>query len=116
MAPAGVVTVGEVGSPDGADPHGRELDLATVLAALADPIRLQIVSALADGGEWSCGSIELPIAKSTKSHHLRVLAEAGIVARRSDGKTRLSRLRRDALEARFPGLLDAVLGGDTTRQ
>jgi DNA-binding transcriptional ArsR family regulator len=88
----------------------EQMELAAVLHALSDPIRLKIVAALADDCEWTCGSLELPIAKSTKSHHLRVLAEAGIVARRVDGKCRMSRLRRDVMDARFPGLLDAVLG------
>ena len=86
------------------------LELAVVLHALSDPIRLRIVASLADDCEWTCGSFELPIAKSTKSHHLRVLGEAGIVSRRVEGKCRMIKLRRSELDARFPGLLDAVLG------
>jgi DNA-binding transcriptional ArsR family regulator len=85
------------------------LDLATILHALSDPVRLQIVSQLADGGERTCGSLDVPVAKSTCSHHFRVLREAGVVAQRVDGKCRFNRLRADALEQRFPGLLDAVL-------
>jgi DNA-binding transcriptional ArsR family regulator len=85
------------------------LDLATVLHALSDPVRLQIVSQLATAGEQTCGSLELPVAKSTCSHHFRVLREAGIVAQRVDGKCRYNRLLSDELEQRFPGLLDAVL-------
>ncbi|HET9074660.1 MAG TPA: metalloregulator ArsR/SmtB family transcription factor [Solirubrobacteraceae bacterium] len=85
------------------------LELATVLQALADPIRLRIVAALADDCEWTCGSLELPIAKSTKSHHLRVLGEAGIVSRRVEGKCRMIKLRRAEMEERFPGLLESVL-------
>jgi DNA-binding transcriptional ArsR family regulator len=85
------------------------LDLATILHALSDPVRLQIVSQLADGGERTCGSLDLPVAKSTCSHHFRVLREAGVVAQRVDGKCRFNRLRADELEQRFPGLLDAVL-------
>lgn len=85
------------------------LDLATVLQAFSDPIRLRIVRKLADGAEYSCGSFELPVAKSTCSHHFRVLREAGVVEQRVDGKCRLNRLRRVQLEQRFPGLLGAVL-------
>jgi DNA-binding transcriptional ArsR family regulator len=85
------------------------LDLATILHALSDPVRLQIVSQLADGGERTCGSLDLPVAKSTCSHHFRVLREAGVVAQRVDGKCRFNRLRADELEQRFPGLLGAVL-------
>ena len=85
------------------------LDLATILHALSDPVRLRIVSQLADGGERTCGSLEVPVAKSTCSHHFRVLREAGVVTQRAEGKCRFNRLRIDELEQRFPGLLDAVL-------
>jgi DNA-binding transcriptional ArsR family regulator len=86
-----------------------ELDLAGVLHALSDPIRLRIVSTLADGGERSCGAFQLPITKSTSSHHFRVLREAGVISTRVEGKSRINVLRRDALDERFPGLLDAIL-------
>lgn len=85
------------------------LDLATILHALSDPVRLLIVAQLADGGELTCGSIDLPVAKSTCSHHFRVLREAGLVAQRLDGKCRFNRLRIEPVEQRFPGLLAAVL-------
>ena len=58
------------------------LDLATILHALSDPVRLRIVAQLSDGGERTCGSLEVPVAKSTCSHHFRVLREAGVVAQR----------------------------------
>ena len=91
-------------------PAGSDtLDLAAILHALSDPIRLLIVAKLSDGQEHTCGSFGLPIAKSTSSHHFRVLREAGIVQQRIDGKCRLNRLRAEQLEQRFPGLLDAVL-------
>jgi DNA-binding transcriptional ArsR family regulator len=93
-----------------ADIAPDEMELPSVLHALSDPIRLRIIASLADDCEWTCGSFDLPIAKSTKSHHLRVLGEAGIVSRRVDGKCRMIKLRRTVLESRFPGLLDAVLG------
>jgi DNA-binding transcriptional ArsR family regulator len=85
------------------------LDLATVLHALSDPVRLRIISQLSDGAERTCGSLEAPVSKSTCSHHFRVLREAGVVAQRVDGKCRYNRLRAAVLEQRFPGLLDAVL-------
>ncbi len=95
------------------DVAADDLELATVLHALSDPIRLKIVASLADDNEWTCGSFDLPIAKSTKSHHLRVLGEAGIVSRRVDGKCRMIKLRRTEMEQRFPGLLEAVLSAAT---
>ncbi|HEX3615843.1 MAG TPA: metalloregulator ArsR/SmtB family transcription factor [Solirubrobacteraceae bacterium] len=85
------------------------LSLPTILHALSDPVRLRIVSQLADGSERTCGSLDVPVAKSTCSHHFRVLREAGVVSQRVDGKCRFNRLRSDELEQRFPGLLAAVL-------
>jgi hypothetical protein len=38
-----------------------------------------------------------------------VLREAGVVRQRSEGTARLNTLRREDLDARFPGLLDSVL-------
>jgi DNA-binding transcriptional ArsR family regulator len=91
-------------------PGADELELAGVLHALSDPIRLRIVAELAPGDERSCSSFKLPVVKSTCTHHFRVLREAGVIRQRCEGKTRLNSLRRDDLESRFPGLLDAVLG------
>jgi DNA-binding transcriptional ArsR family regulator len=87
----------------------EELDLASVLHALSDPVRLLIIAKLADGNEHTCGSFNLPVTKSTSSHHFRVLREAGVVATRIDGKSRFNRLQHDELEGRFPGLIDSVL-------
>jgi DNA-binding transcriptional ArsR family regulator len=98
-------------------PSREELELAAVLHALSDPVRLEIAATLAGGGERACGTLAAPVADSTRSHHLRVLREAGITATRREGTKRLVSLRRDDLEARFPGLLDAVLaaaGGTRT--
>jgi DNA-binding transcriptional ArsR family regulator len=85
------------------------LELEAVLHALSDPIRLRIVEELAEGGERCCGAFELPITKSTCSHHFRVLREAGVISTRVEGKNRVNALRQEALEERFPGLLEAIL-------
>jgi DNA-binding transcriptional ArsR family regulator len=92
-------------------PAASDLDLTAVLAALADPARLDIVRGLAGDGEQRCGAIPTDLAKSTLSHHLRVLREAGVTWTRTEGTQRFVSLRRDDLDARFPGLLDAVLAG-----
>jgi DNA-binding transcriptional ArsR family regulator len=92
-----------------AHPGCETLELAAVLHALSDPMRLRIVIALADGGEHSCKSVDLPVVKSTCTHHFRVLREAGVIRQRLEGTTRLNSLRRDDLDERFPGLVDAVL-------
>jgi DNA-binding transcriptional ArsR family regulator len=93
-------------------PTRADLDLAAVLHALSDQMRLKIVRELAaDGGERTCNSFNLPIVKSTCTHHFKVLREAGVIRQRVVGTKRVSTLRRDDLDARFPGLLDAVLSG-----
>jgi DNA-binding transcriptional ArsR family regulator len=85
------------------------LDLPAVLHALSDPMRLQIVAALASGDELTCGGVGLPVTKSTCSHHFKVLRDAGIISQRHQGTSRLNALRRGELDAAFPGLLDSVL-------
>jgi DNA-binding transcriptional ArsR family regulator len=90
-------------------PSRAELDLSEVLHALSDPARLAIVRHLGADGERSCGDFALGISKATLSHHFRVLREAGVVHTRLDGRRRYLTLRRDDLDDRFPGLLDAVL-------
>lgn len=92
-----------------AHPAVEEIELASVLHALSDPMRLKIVHCLASGGEHTCKSIDLPVTKSTCTHHFRVLREAGVMRQRQEGTTRLNALRRADLDARFPGLLDSVL-------
>jgi DNA-binding transcriptional ArsR family regulator len=92
-------------------PHpGRDdIDLAAVLHALSDPVRLEIVAGLATGEERNCGSFDVSVTKSTCTHHFRVLREAGLIRQRQQGTMRLNSLRRDDLEARFPGLLGTIL-------
>ncbi len=90
-------------------PSREEVELATVLHALSDPIRLRIVVGLAVQDDRTCKSFELPVTKSTCTHHFRVLREAGVIRQRLEGTTKLNSLRREDLEARFPGLLGSVL-------
>jgi len=93
-----------------ADPNHDRLDLTTVLHALSDPTRLAVVAQLDRVGELSCGCLNVTVAKSTLSQHLRVLREAGVTRTRPDGNQRWLSVRRDALDTEFPHLLDAVLG------
>ena len=92
-------------------PAAEEIRLTEVLGVLADPVRLAIVRELAAHGEVSCGAIPLPVADSTRSHHFKALRLAGVTRSRVAGTRRMASLRRDDLERRFPGLLDAVLAG-----
>ena len=90
-------------------PLPEQLTLPALLHALSDPVRLQIVRSLQDGAEHSCGALDVPVSKSTLSHHLKVLRDAGLTHTRVDGVQRLVSLRRDDVDARFPGLLSCVL-------
>jgi DNA-binding transcriptional ArsR family regulator len=95
-------------------PKRDEIELPAVLHALSDPVRLGIVMELrASGDERRCGSFDAPVTKSTLTHHFRVLREAGVICQRQDGTARLTKLRTDDLEARFPGLLAAIGSAST---
>ena len=91
------------------EPETGELELAAILHALSDPIRMRIVAELAVEDERTCSSFDLPIVKSTATHHFRVLRECGVIYQRTVGTTRINCLRREELDSQFPGLLDAVL-------
>ncbi|WP_153348115.1 ArsR/SmtB family transcription factor [Nocardia aurantia] len=93
-------------------PDVADLDFATVLAALGDPVRLAIVARLADADPavgLACTTFALPVSKSTQSGHFRTLREAGIIRQRDEGTRRYNSLRRTDLDARFPGLLTLAI-------
>lgn len=103
------------GSPSPAvaeSPNLATIDIATVLQSLSDPVRIEIVRQLAGcgGAELTCGQLELPVGKSTRSHHIKALCAAGVIAEREEGTRKHLRLRRAELDRRFPGLVDLVLG------
>jgi len=75
---------------------------------------VSIVRALAQDGECHCGAFDLPVTKSTGTHHFRVLRESGVIEQVADGTARINRLRCSDLDARFPGLLDSVLAAQRT--
>jgi DNA-binding transcriptional ArsR family regulator len=92
-----------------ADP---DLDGMEILQALADPVRVEIVRQLAScsaGDELTCGAVQVPVTKSTASHHFRALLDAGVIAERCEGTRKYIQLRRAELDERFPGLIDSVL-------
>ncbi|GAB2971794.1 helix-turn-helix transcriptional regulator [Streptomyces pseudoechinosporeus] len=91
-------------------PTREEIRLESVLHALSDPMRLQVVRELAaDGDELSCSHFDLPVTKSTTTHHFRVLRESGVIRQVYRGTAKMNGLRRDDLDDLFPGLLDSVL-------
>jgi DNA-binding transcriptional ArsR family regulator len=99
-----------VSAPTYPQPSVDQIELTDVLHALSDPIRLSLVRQLDEcRDERTCGSFDLPIAKSTATHHWRVLRDAGLVSAREEGTKKFHRLRRTDIDARFPGLLDSVI-------
>ena len=91
-------------------PDREHLRLENVLAALGNPLRLTVVRVLAAGGEHACSAVLSGIPKSTLTHHWRVLRDSGVIWQRPFGRENLLSLRREDLDARFPGLLDVLLG------
>lgn len=90
-------------------PDVEQVRLADVLHALSDPVRLEIVHMLGVADELSCGHLEVSVSRSTLTHHLRVLRDAGLTYTRTEGVQRLVSLRRGEVDTRFPGLLNCVL-------
>ncbi|WP_105969351.1 ArsR/SmtB family transcription factor [Streptomyces geranii] len=91
-------------------PVRGEIRLEAVLHALSDPMRLQVVRELAAvSDELSCSHFDLPVTKSTTTHHFRVLRESGVIRQVYRGTAKMNGLRRDDLDGLFPGLLDSVL-------
>ena len=106
----GIEVVNERPLGEIAHPSRAEIELGAVLHALSDPVRLKMVAVLAGAeSEPTCGSFDVPVTKSTCTHHFKVLREAGVIHQRQEGTARRNMLRRDDLEARFPGLLATIL-------
>ncbi|MER7481096.1 helix-turn-helix domain-containing protein [Streptomyces sp. NPDC126510] len=103
-----------VSSRDLPHPACDEIRLEEVLHALSDPMRLRIVRELASAtGELSCSDFELPVTKSTTTHHFRVLRESGVIRQVYRGTAKMNGLRRGELDALFPGLMAALLDAAT---
>jgi DNA-binding transcriptional ArsR family regulator len=90
-------------------PQAEDITLVGVLYALGDPVRLQIVHRLAQTGELTCSDLDCAVAKSTMSHHFKILRESGLVFTRKEGTQHINTLRSDDLDRLFPGLLAVVL-------
>jgi DNA-binding transcriptional ArsR family regulator len=97
------------------EPKKADLVLTAVLYALSDDTRLQIVESLCETEEIACSYFDIHMAKSSLSHHFRVLRTSGIITTRKEGTALLNKLRRSDLNERFPGLLDSVLAARRRR-
>lgn len=100
------------------EPAAADFQLPRILAALADQHRLATVRYVACNGESCCADViseaGLAITKSTFSHHLRILREAGVLTKRIQGTRGFTRLRKDDLDQRFPGLMDSIIAAEAS--
>lgn len=75
---------------EGAIDVSAATEMAPLLAALADPVRLRIISILVDSADGSCCGCDLEqplgLSQPTISHHLKVLREAGLVSGEREGR------------------------------
>ncbi|MDN5581651.1 MAG: ArsR/SmtB family transcription factor [Corynebacterium sp.] len=92
-------------------PDTDDITIHRVLFALSEPLRLNMVRMLSDGGEVDSLELGPDLPRSTLTHHTRLLRESGVVFVRAEGRKCMIELRSDDLESRFPGLIDTVLGG-----
>jgi DNA-binding transcriptional ArsR family regulator len=85
---------------------GGEPDLAHVAAAFADPRRVRVLIALADGRALPAGRLaeEAGVTASTISNHLAILLDHGLVTVRQQGRHRYYRLSGPDVE----GVLEAL--------
>lgn len=93
-------------------PERAQITVDGLLSALGNPVRLAVVRVLDAGGEHNCTSVLNALgitAKSTMTHHWRVLRDSGVIWQRPSGRDNMLSLRREDLDARYPGLLDAIL-------
>ena len=92
-------------------PASDDLKLESVLYALADPMRLEIVRRLAAGDcPLNCSkAAPAHVPKSTQSHHFQILREAGLIQSERRGTEVVNSIRLDEINARFPGVIDAIL-------
>ena len=79
----------------------RAAELAHAFAALADPVRLRLLSLIAAAGECCSCDLQEPLGKSqpTVSHHTKALAEAGLIVGEKRGKWMWWRVVPERLDA-----------------
>ena len=77
----------------------REAGLIRVLKALADRNRIHMTRAIAAAGELSCGQVHslFRLSQPTISHHLKILADAGVIMVREAGQHRFISVNLDLL-------------------
>ena len=81
-------------------------ELAAAFKVLADPVRLRLLSMVANAGEACACDLADPVSRSqpTISHHMALLTEAGLVSREQRGRWAYYRV----VPARLNVLRDAL--------
>lgn len=92
-------------------PKLKNIGLDQALKALGDPVRLSIVKQLLKdpSQEKACGTFDYSVTKATFSHHLKILQDAGLIRRRQEGTKKMTSLRSEEVDKRFPGLLEMII-------
>lgn len=101
--------------PERPDDHPAvaDFDLSKILACLAETNRRSVIETLyhqPDGQEQFCSVFGLPWAPSTRTHHFRLMRQAGLIHQRDVGNGQMTQLRRLDIEEAYPGLLEALFG------
>lgn len=95
-------------------PPASDIALEGILHALSDPVRVAIFTSIAGAdGAQTCSAFsevnDRPIPKSSLSQHFKVLREAGLIRSERHGVEMHNTSRCAEIEARFPGLLPAII-------
>ena len=95
-----------------------KIDRASVFAALGDPIRLELLTRVKDGGSITKLADGLPITRQAVTRHLRVLEDAELIEARQQGRevnfiarpARLSQAKSwlDEVAQQWDGTLDRL--------
>lgn len=89
-------------------------ELVRVAKALSDPTRFGVLREIVAAGELSCGELaeRVAVGQPTVSHHVRILAESGLVDTRRSGQHSLFTARSETLEG-YRRALAAAFGTPT---
>lgn len=83
--------------------------LTDILHALSDEKRLEIIIQLHNKGEQNCADFDYLMPKSTLTHHLKVLRDAGIINLRIEGVRHFYTLELEKLEKNFPNVVSSII-------
>lgn len=89
-------------------PALKSIHLTSVMNALSDPCRMNIMQQLLENTELACTAIKLNVGKSTASHHFEILRSAGLIRTRIDGVKSLNSVRIDEINQYFPGIINLI--------